>query len=187
MLPDQIDLSGCRQSTAIVNGLVTTVFIPIDDRITQALDSIADNSLLDRWILGTHKNLDAPDPDASCWTWRGTVTAKNYGLITVTRSIADRCFQAPAHVVAWAIEHGTVPRWALIDGRVHRLVLDHACCGLDANCPGGHTCRHRRCQNVRHLELVSNSENVRRGKGRHGEKAAQVAAEARRRQLGMGV
>ncbi|WP_326755119.1 HNH endonuclease [Streptomyces hirsutus] len=188
MLPTQIDLSGCRQSTAIVNGLITTVYVPIDDPTTRALDSIADDSLLDRWILGTHKDLIAPDPDTACWNWHGPLNSKGYGLIYVTRGItADRCFHVGAHVVAWTIEHGTVPRWALIDGRLHRLVLDHGCCGLDASCAGGTTCRHRKCQNVRHLELVTNAENVARGKGRRGERAMLVAARSRRRRRELGL
>ncbi|MET8511990.1 hypothetical protein [Streptomyces sp. NPDC005077] len=187
MLPDQIDLSGCRQSTAIVNGLITTVYVPIDDPVAQALDSVADDSLLDRWILQTHKDLRAPDPDATCWDWRGAVTPKGYGVIRVPQNVVGRYFHVGTHVVAWTVEYGSVPRWALIDGRLHRLVLDHACCGLDANCKGGNTCRHRQCQNVRHLELVTNSENVARGKGRNGERATLVAARSRRRRRELGL
>lgn len=188
MIPSQINLSGCRQSTAIVNGLVTTVYTPTDDPATRALDSAADDSLLDRWVLGTHKDLSALDPDDACWEWRGPLTSKGYGVLRVTRDIAtDRCFHVGAHVAAWTIEHGTVPRWALIDGRLHRVVIDHGCCGLDASCAGGNTCRHRRCQNVRHLELVTNSENLARGKGRNGERAMLVAARSRRRRRELGL
>ncbi|MEU5030196.1 hypothetical protein [Streptomyces milbemycinicus] len=188
MFPNQVDLSGCHESTAVVNGLVTTVFVPIDDPTTRALDSTADDSLLDRWVQQTHKDLDTLDPDTACWSWHGPLNAKGYGLIHATRDItADRYFSVGAHVAAWTIEHGTVPRWALIDGRLHRVVLDHACCGLNATCAGGSACRHRRCQNTGHLELVTNAENVARGKGRHGERAMLVAARSRRRRRELGL
>ncbi|WP_457492436.1 hypothetical protein [Streptomyces sp. P5_D11] len=185
MLPDQIGLRGYRQSTAVVNRLTSTVFVPLDDPTTRALDSVADGNLLDLWILQTHKDLDAPDPDAACWNWGGPLNEGGYGVVRVPQNVVGRYFHVGAHRVAWTVEYGTIPRWALIDGRLHRVVLDHVCCGLDVNCPGGRTCRHRQCQNVGHMDLVSNGENVRRGKGLHGEKAAQVAAEARRRQRGV--
>ncbi|MET8114026.1 hypothetical protein [Streptomyces prasinus] len=188
MFPNQVDLSGCRESAAVVNGLTAPVWIPINDPTTRALDSVADDCLLDRWITQTFKDLGAADPDAACWEWRGPLTPKGYGVLRVTRDIAtDRCFHVGAHVAAWTIEHGAVPRWALIDGRLHRVVIDHGCCGLDASCAGGTTCRHRKCQNVRHLELVTNAENVARGKGRRGERAMLVAARSRRRRRELGL
>lgn len=44
------------------------------------------------------------------------------------------------------------------------LDVDHICHNKDESCRGGDDCRHRRCTNPLHLEAVTRSENVKRGR-----------------------
>lgn len=66
-----------------------------------------------------------------------------------------------AHRVAYELLVGPIPSG---------LVLDHTCHN-GTNCSGGAECLHRRCVNPAHLELVTNRENILRG--RTGEKSGQ--------------
>jgi hypothetical protein len=46
------------------------------------------------------------------------------------------------------------------------MVIDHTChneAALRGECKGGKTCAHRACVNLKHLELVTMSENSKRG------------------------
>jgi hypothetical protein len=79
-----------------------------------------------------------------CWVWTGK-PSHGYG----------RFGQVSAHRVAFALERGPIP-----DGRM----LDHLCHTLDASCRGGDDCQHRLCVNPAHLEIVTNDENLRRGR-----------------------
>lgn len=58
----------------------------------------------------------------------------------------------------WSYEHHVGP---IPDG--HQI--DHLCHTADTACPGGRDCPHRRCVNPRHLEPVTITENVLRGRG----------------------
>ena len=71
-----------------------------------------------------------------CWDWLGAVVADGYGQI---RDQDGRV--RGAHRLAWEMAYGSVP-----DGKQ----LDHLC-------------RNRKCVNIRHLEVVTNRENVVRG------------------------
>jgi hypothetical protein len=80
--------------------------------------------------------------DAECWPWKGG-TKQGYGQIMVARK-AKR-----AHRVAYELTVGPIPEG---------LTLDHLC-------------RNRACCNPKHLEPVTNRENVLRGVGPSAEAA----------------
>ena len=44
------------------------------------------------------------------------------------------------------------------------MTWDHTCHNSDPDCPGGDTCQHRRCVRPDHLELVTRSVNIQRGR-----------------------
>lgn len=69
------------------------------------------------------------------WPW-AISTATGYGLFTYEGK------RRPAHRVAYALAHG----WDSVEG----LVVDHLC-------------RNRKCTNLKHLEAVTNHENIVRG------------------------
>lgn len=83
-------------------------------------------------------------PDA-CHPWTRALS-QGYGSLQFG-GIVTR-----AHVLVWELENGPVP-----DG----LVLDHTCHN-GTDCPGGVTCPHRRCCNVRHLDVTTRGTNARR-------------------------
>lgn len=74
------------------------------------------------------------DKTDTCWLWRGAIKDGGYGNF-----LADK--HTLAHRFAYTLLVGPIPAG---------LTLDHLC-------------RVRRCVNPRHLEPVSNAENVRRG------------------------
>lgn len=73
--------------------------------------------------------------DNGCWEWQGALSSTGYGNITHERK------QYQPHRVAYELEKGNIPRGMHID----------------------HTCKYRRCINPEHLELVTPTENTRRG------------------------
>jgi hypothetical protein len=98
------------------------------------------------------------DPDA-CWPWRGLLDRKGYGLFP------DASRNSAAHRVAFSLAY---------DEDMDELTIDHLCHSLDESCPGGETCKHRRCVRPSHLELVERGENTRRA-------LRQITEAARRR------
>lgn len=80
--------------------------------------------------------------EGGCWVWMGGVNRKGYGQFGVLT--AEGVVGYRAHRLAYELEVGAIPPG---------MVLDHLC-------------RNRRCVNPDHLEPVSDSENVRRGKDR---------------------
>lgn len=68
-----------------------------------------------------------------------------------------------AHRVAYEEVHGKV---------LVGMHLDHLCHSFDSSCRGGPSCRHRRCINPNHLEVVTPQENASRSRNRHAEKTA---------------
>jgi len=86
--------------------------------------------------------------DDGCWTWTGANARGGYG------SYKTRARTFRAHRYAYEAVRGPIPAG---------LYLDHLCHNADPTCPGGDTCKHRRCVNPDHLEPVTPHENVLRG------------------------
>jgi hypothetical protein len=89
-----------------------------------------------------------------CWLWTG---ATDHGYGRHGGGSAKR-----AHRLAYEDLVGPIPAG---------MVLDHLCHNDDPTCPGGVTCRHRRCVNPAHLEPASQGDNIRRGRGITAEQA----------------
>lgn len=75
-----------------------------------------------------------PGPKDQCWEWTGSLH-EGYG------QIANKARPIGAHRVAWELAHGPIPPNMTID----------------------HLCRNRKCVNPAHMEVVTGSENSRRG------------------------
>src|SRR3954470_20141998 len=77
------------------------------------------------------------DPETGCWLWTGARSAKGgYGDV----SVSGMRFRAHRLIYEW--ERGPIPEG---------LILDHLCC----NPP---------CVNPDHMEVVTNRENILRGR-----------------------
>lgn len=92
--------------------------------------------------------IDQSGGPAACHQWTGALSEDGYGLSTCVPDAATKSGwrTVVAHRLAYLCVHGSIP-----DG----LFLDH-------------TCRNRACCNVAHLEVVTNRENVLRGKTHYG-------------------
>jgi HNH endonuclease len=75
---------------------------------------------------------------SACWDWTGGITGNGYGYIYLDGRGTPR---VAAHRVAYELLVGPIPPGLQID----------------------HLCRNRRCVNPLHLEVVTQTENVRRG------------------------
>lgn len=82
--------------------------------------------------------VDRQGPD-DCWLWRGELTYKGYGRFQSV--IEGKRVRFNAHRTVYALLIGPIPEG---------LVLDHLC-------------RNRSCCNPRHLQPVTNKENILRG------------------------
>lgn len=93
------------------------------------------------------------EPQADgCIVWTGSKNAKGYGRLTFMIGGGDtRQFHIRVHRAAWILARGPIEDPS--------LVLDHLC-------------RNRSCMNPDHLELVTVTENRRRGIPERGRKAA---------------
>jgi len=96
-----------------------------------------------RELLGTR----VVKTDDGCHLWSGYITEWGYGRIS------HRGVARSAHRVAYLLATGSLPA---------DMDVDHLCHTRDDSCPGGVTCRHRRCVNPDHMELVTRAENSRR-------------------------
>lgn len=86
-----------------------------------------------------------------CIKWDKYIRKSGYGVkIQNYKRLA-------AHRWAWEQVNGPIPEGFVIDHTCHNEAVQ------DGKCKGGVTCPHRACVNVEHLELVTQSENVRRG------------------------
>lgn len=107
-------------------------------RRRQSAPPFMDRRMWDRMLVGD-----------GCWEWTGG-TYGGYGVFAVTSAVTVR-----VHQLVYRIFNGSVPKGT---------VLDHLCHTADASCPGGPTCRHRRCFNFDHLEPVTILQNTLRGR-----------------------
>lgn len=99
--------------------------------------------------------------DDGCWLWTGSLTNQGYGQLNGYWPNGD-ARGLLAHRVAWYLWNGEIP---------FGYTLDHLCHTNDPTCFAAAECHHRRCVNPDHLEIVTPSENVRRGhRGFQGER-----------------
>jgi hypothetical protein len=94
-------------------------------------------------LVETGGSLPLPPGLGRCWPWTGFVGPNGYPYA------GSRL----AHRVVYEALVGPIPEG---------LQLDHLCHTLDRTCPGGPTCRHRRCVSPGHLEPVTGQENAER-------------------------
>jgi hypothetical protein len=91
----------------------------------------------------------APPDNDGCTLWNASVNNHGYGTFLFGRKVQK------SHRVAYVLEFGEIP---------DNLDIDHTCHTRDTSCPGGVTCKHRKCVNPLHLEPVTKRENYRRGR-----------------------
>lgn len=89
------------------------------------------------------------DQESGCWIWQKTIDAKGYAIMKI--------HQTATRMHRWAYAHFKEP---IPDG----YTIDHLCHTNSIGCKGGNECRHRRCVNPEHLEVVSAVVNTQRGK-----------------------
>lgn len=89
--------------------------------------------------------------DEGCWRWTGGVQSRGYPSMGLGPRGACRTFSA--HRLAHEWWNGPI---------AEGLTVDHTCHNADRSCPGGPTCRHRRCVNPDHLEAVTSWTNTNR-------------------------
>lgn len=75
--------------------------------------------------------------DGDCWVWTGATNSQGYGSV----ANGEKNRSALAHRKAYESTRGEIPGDLTVD----------------------HLCRNKLCQNVNHMELVTRSENSRRG------------------------
>lgn len=100
------------------------------------------------WLTAPEILLERSEPDGECILWTGALSSDGYG------SVAGLVWMGyyRAHRFSWFLANGPVPEG---------LELDHTCHTSDAECEPT-DCRHRRCINPDHLEVVTHAENTRR-------------------------
>lgn len=89
------------------------------------------------------------DKTEGCWLWTGRVSEYGYGHLSVNGQLVG------VHRFSYELANGPVPTG---------LTVDHVCHN-QSSCAGGNGCPHRRCVNPSHLEVVTQGENVHRGRG----------------------
>jgi HNH endonuclease len=89
--------------------------------------------------------------DDGCWMWEAAKSRYGYGQVNGKSYGYNTNFP---HRIFYMAFVGEIPE---------RLQIDHIC--HDPNvCPGGFTCKHRRCVHPEHLKLSTNDENHAKGR-----------------------
>ena len=83
--------------------------------------------------------------DNGCWLWRGVKNPQGYGMFSMNST------KVCAHRVSYSLFTAEIPSG---------LVVDHTCHNKDNACSGGHSCVHRSCVNPKHLEAITQRENL---------------------------
>jgi len=84
-----------------------------------------------------------------CWLWLGYVDKYGYGTFRIGSTVDGTRRKVYAHRWAYEQINGPAPD-----------DVDHDCHNKDKSCPGGITCRHRRCVRPDHLIAATRSENL---------------------------
>ncbi|GAP46927.1 HNH endonuclease [Streptomyces azureus] len=88
------------------------------------------------------------DPHTGCWIWQKALDRDGYGVCGAPK-------RESAHRASFLAFIGPIPAG---------MVIDHRCHSNAPTCPGGTDCMHRRCINPAHLEPVTDTVNVLRGR-----------------------
>jgi hypothetical protein len=88
---------------------------------------------------------------SDCEMWQGAKRKNGYGVKVVNYK------RKAAHRWVWEVSNGSIPEGMVLDHKCHTEAVGRA------ECAGGFDCVHRACVNPEHLELVTFSENVKRG------------------------
>lgn len=90
-----------------------------------------------------------PADSQGCRLWDGATYPSGYGCFLYNKS------NTGAHRASYEMYVGPIPEG---------LEIDHTCHTNDLSCPGGVTCKHRRCVTPEHLEPVTGKVNCLRGR-----------------------
>ena len=86
-----------------------------------------------------------------CIKWDKFIRSTGYGVKV------ENYKRLAAHRWAWEKVNGPIPKGMVLDHTCHNKAV------MAGECKGGTDCQHRACVNLDHLELVTQSENVKRG------------------------
>lgn len=93
------------------------------------------------------KVIDRIQPQENgCWWYPAEVSAKGYATTRIGWPVTKG---TTIHRLSWIYYKGDIPEG---------MVLDHLCHNV-TTCEGGNTCKHRRCVNPDHLQLISSADN----------------------------
>lgn len=94
--------------------------------------------------------VDMRGPD-ECWPWTAYIDpSKGYGQFGRGRRVDG---VVNSHRAAYEFTYGAVPPGMHVDHKCHN----------NSGCTGGKDCPHRKCCNPKHLEAVTQRENIARG------------------------
>lgn len=93
------------------------------------------------------KVIDRIEPQNNgCWHYPAKLNAKGYAATRIGWPVTKAIL---VHRLSWIYFKGDIPEG---------MVIDHLCHD-PAICEGGNSCKHRRCVNPDHLQVVTSSEN----------------------------
>ncbi|MFD4523282.1 hypothetical protein ACFWP7_04970 [Streptomyces sp. NPDC058470] len=157
-MAQKVDLTRFIPSMARVDGAEQPVLIPVRRWYDALLFGEGDEPI-ERWNSKVHQDLNSPTASTDCWTWTASVNRDGYGEFSLAG------LTVRAHMILWALEHGSPPAYVFGPKGWEKVHLGHRCHDRDETCEGGPQCLHRRCVNPDpgHLQLQSHSANIRAG------------------------